>query len=256
MELKTLLRPIKRIMSAISEFRITHQRRVFLSFGENCLTDDILKRYNIKSFSTPYSSGRSNIEYILQIEKDRYNDFLNPDYLEYGYADDHQVVRLKKYMHVRNVYNCAHMQGFEFTHHNVLGETSAREKMKRRASRMLKLRNNEINIFYHSRSTPETDENMLLTHLAELKSIYESRCKTVNVYMFTQIIVDDDSLRRVECQMKRGIHVYNFYVLNEWAGTDQDIFWAKCDDDLIETMIRDAIRGKYSHQTMTFGVER
>ena len=56
---------------------------VCVSFGENCLTDDILKRHNLKSYSTPYSSSRSNIEYILQIEEDCFSDFLNPEYIEF-----------------------------------------------------------------------------------------------------------------------------------------------------------------------------
>lgn len=41
----------------------------YLSLGENCLADDILKRYKLKSFSTPYSPTRSNIEYAIQSEK-------------------------------------------------------------------------------------------------------------------------------------------------------------------------------------------
>lgn len=240
-----LLLPLKKVKALISEYRITHADRVFVSFGENCLTDDILKRHNIKSFSTPYSSARSNIEYILQLEKAEFRDFVNPEYLEYGEADGRRVARLKKYTQTNNTYNPAHMKGFEFTHHDVLAEAATREKMQRRASRMLHLRCRELNIFYHSRRDPATDRAMLTAHLNELKRIYEERCGAVNVHMFTQIIIDDPKLRRMEHRMENGIHIYEFYVLNEWAGSDQEIFWARCDDDLIEMMIQDVRNGNH-----------
>ncbi|MCQ2587766.1 MAG: papain-like cysteine peptidase [Treponema sp.] len=38
--------------------------------GENCLPDNILSRNDLKSFSSPFSYCRSNIEYILAFEKD------------------------------------------------------------------------------------------------------------------------------------------------------------------------------------------
>ena len=69
--------------------------------------------------------------------------------------------------------------------------------------------------------------------------------------MFTQIIVDSSKERHVEHLMNDGIHVYKFYVLNEWAGNNQDVFWARCDDDLIATMIKDAQCGKYTSRNKT-----
>ena len=114
MDLKKLLSLINKVRSLVSEYKMTHAQRVFLSFGENCLTDNILERHHIKSFSTPYSSGRSNIEYILQIERARFEDFLNPEYLEYTEFDGRRVVRLRQYTQVDNTYNPWHMNGFEF----------------------------------------------------------------------------------------------------------------------------------------------
>lgn len=128
---------------------------MFLSFGENCLTDNILERYHIKSFSTPFSSGRSNVEYILQIEKDRYKDFVNPQYLEYACVDGHRVVRLNRYSQLDNTYNRLHMMGFAFTHHDVLGETATREKLKLRASRMMKLKTEKSIFFITADQTPK-----------------------------------------------------------------------------------------------------
>lgn len=42
---------------------------IWLSLGENCLSDNILSRHSLKSFSTPFSHARSNIDYALELEK-------------------------------------------------------------------------------------------------------------------------------------------------------------------------------------------
>ena len=100
-----------------SKFINLFSNKKYLSFGENCLADDILNRYYLKSYSSPYGSCRSNVEYILQIEKDVDNDFLNPKYLEIcGTGGD---VRNIKYLEVTNKYAPDNMEGFDFPHHNV-----------------------------------------------------------------------------------------------------------------------------------------
>ncbi len=242
--IRSILKKIKNIPDKLSKNLKKHQNikknKLYLSFGENCLTDNILSRYDIKSYSTPYSSGRSNIEYILQIEKDNFKNFLNPEYMKYDFVEQNKVVRLTVYNELKNKYQDLCMHGFEFTHHDVLGNLKLRETMKRRYERLLNINDKKLCIFYHNRFGGNTDEKMLIGHLAELKSIYTKRCSSVNIFMFTQIIVSNSEERKVEHQIIDGIHVYKFYTLNVWAGTDNEIFWARCDDDLIETMINDA----------------
>lgn len=228
----------------IKKLKNINKKRLYLSFGENCLTDDILARYGIKSFSTPYSSGRSNIEYILQIEKDNFKDFLNPEFMKYYYLGKKRVVRLTKYDKIENQYDLLHVNGFEFTHRDVLNNLRDRKIFDKRVKRMLDFKNKEVNIFYHSRCNANTNEDLLLEHLAELKKIYEKRCASVNIYMFTQIIVSDGIERKLVREYKNGINIYKFHVLNAWQGDDEDIFYARCDDDLIKLMINDAKRRK------------
>ncbi|MFJ5369320.1 DUF1796 family putative cysteine peptidase, partial [Bosea sp. CER48] len=45
----------------------------WLSLGENCLPDNILERNGLKMFSTPFSHGRSNIEYAIQLHSEGYS---------------------------------------------------------------------------------------------------------------------------------------------------------------------------------------
>lgn len=86
---------LKRIKERlIREYRQLKQRlsdTYYVSIGENCLTDNILDRFNIKSFSTPYSHGRSNIEYAIHLESEKYQNLLNPEFLYYDYVGETKV---------------------------------------------------------------------------------------------------------------------------------------------------------------------
>lgn len=216
---------------------------VYVSFGENCLTDDILKRYKLKSFSTPFSSGRSNIEYILQIEKDNYTNFLNTEYMRYEPLNDKDMLRLKFYNKISNQYDTLSMNGFEFTHHDVMADPVMMEKLQRRCNRLLNLNAKRMFIFYHHRYCKNTDRKMLLEHLNELKKLYRKRCSNVKIIMFTQVLVRDKSQRKMEHHFVNGIHLYVFYTLKIWGGSDPDILWARCDDDLISQMINEINEG-------------
>jgi len=211
---------------------------LFLSFGENCLTDDILRRHNLKSFSTPYSWGRSNVEYILQMEKDNFREVFNTDKMSYGLLDNVRLLRLEAYKSIKNKYTALNMNGFEFTHHDILADSSEREKMERRCKRLLSLnKSNRLFIVYHHRMCRETNKNLLICHLQELRNLYLERCSEVEVILFTQQIVDDDNLRRIEYGTIQGIHQFVFYTKTVWGGKDAIAYWARCDEDLIKKMI-------------------
>lgn len=219
-------------------------RNVYISFGENCLTDNILKRNGLKSFSTPYANCRSNIEYVLQMERDGFSGLLNPENLQWATAGTSKVLRSTKYQTLQNFYDPAHMCGYEFTHYDVINNVAHRDAVQLRCDRLLNLGKEEeifLNIFYFHRDHINTDMYMLIDHLNELKEIYEERCKYVRVILFQQIIVQDDALRRLEHRVINGIHVYSFFVRNKWGGTDPNLFWAQYDDDLITQMISSVV---------------
>ena len=236
--MKRAIRRIKKGIRTIKRIIKRNAKTVILSLGENCLSDNILDRNDLKSFSSPYSSGRSNIEYILSFEDEGFADFLNPNYLKKEkLPDGNTVVRNKKYVTTVNSYNGSVANGFEFTHHDVLSDVVSKETIKRRCNRMLGLKGKKIIFLYHHRMCDETDHSLLISHLNQIANIYESRGNDVSIYLFTQSIITDLNERRVEYNLDHGIHNFVFYTLNEWAGDNEDIFWARCDDDLIKTMI-------------------
>lgn len=224
---------------------LTKDDNVYLSFGENCLTDDMLERFRIKSFTSPYSWGRMNVEYILQIEKGNYRDFLNPKYLYYGKTGEKRVVRLKKYNRLNNEYDESVMKGFEFTHHDLIKNRVLIKKFERRIERMKHLTDKNLYIFYHHRYCETTRIDQLVNNLHELKEIYEKKTKHTELIVFSQIIVDNPIKRKVTHMNIDGMHVYVFYTTKIWAGheCDENIFWGRCDDDLFKIMIDDVKNG-------------
>lgn len=218
-----------------SLFRVPDE--VFVSFGENCLTDNLLERHGLKTFATPYSHGRFNIEYINAIEHDGYANLLKRDCLKYFDYHGKRVVRNIYYMKQNNIYDDSVMNGFEFTHHDVLNNVECRETFLRRIKRLQEIKDKNLYIFYHHRFCERTDEKKLLGELNILHKRYSLYNKNVFVIMFTQKIVTDETERKVVYELRNGINVFLFYTLKVWEGTNGDIFWARIDDDLISKMM-------------------
>lgn len=230
---------IKKTRNYLSKIRHIRDKYLVFSMGENCLTDDILSRNDLKSFSSPFSSGRSNIEYILAFEREKYVDFLNPQYLKYEMFGELKVARNKKYVATTNQYNDSCMNGMEFTHHDVIRNMKMRKKIAKRCMHLQSISNKNVVFVYHNRYCRETDMDLLVSCFEEVKRIYEARNNHVQIYIFTQERVSSKDDRKVECKETDSVKIYTFYTQNIWEGDNQDIFWARCDDDLLRVMIDD-----------------
>ncbi len=237
--MKKIKKMLKKIKKHIKKIIKLLNKNIVFSIGENCLTDNILARNGLKSFSSPYASARSNVEYILNFEKEEFKDFLNPEFLVYEPNSNGLVPRNKKHTETFNNYHNSCVNGFEFTHHDVIGNKDAKKKIIKRCKRMLALKNKNIIMLYHHRFCEDTDMKMLNEHLNSLAESYEKRGNTVSVFLFTQKIVPSEDKRRVERLVDGKINTYVFHTMNVWGGDNEEYLWARCDDDLIETMIKD-----------------
>ena len=178
--IRSIAKIYKRTRNNTKKWIKSFSRTVVLSLGENCLADNILVRNGLKSFSSPYASGRSNIEYILSFENEQFADFLNPEYLVKENFDANTiVVRNKKYLDLSNKYHNTVINGFEFTHHDVLDNQTVRETLQRRCERMLNLKGKRIVFLYHHRLCNTTDHRLLINHLNLLAEIYYETFYTV-----------------------------------------------------------------------------
>lgn len=126
------------------------------------------------------------------------------------------------------------MNGFEFSHHDVLNNEEHIASFKRKIKRIKEISQSELYIFYHHRYCQETNEEELLSDLYKLYTRYTDRGNRVHIIMFSQKIVNKKEDRKIMYQNKGMINIFWFYTLNVWSG---DNVWAKSDDDLIAKMM-------------------
>jgi hypothetical protein len=212
---------------------------LWLSIGENCLPDGILKRHDLKSFSTPYSHGRTNIDYAIELEKQNYATLLSKNNLVY--EDTWGGAKVVRSSHIKksdDLYDISSSKGFEFTHHDTISSEKDIESYNRKIERLLSIRKKQDVIFlYHHRKNQKTDITQINLKLEEFRQFYKAEATTCYVAFFYQTIINDKSERRLEARINEGnILEFNYYTELLWGGNDQDVFWAKNDDDLISDM--------------------
>lgn len=205
----------------------------YLSLGENCLADDILKRYKLKSFSTPYSPTRSNIEYAIQNEKNHYANLLEENILTYEIRYKKKTAVNKKFDEPLNIYEKGVSNGFEFTHHDVISDKEARNSFIRKINRLLDIKESKIVFLYHYRHSKNNSIDKIIPKFKEFLDYYPN----ANLCVMHQTLCADNSERHIELRQCKKITLFEFYTLNIWAGENPEIFWARCDEDLIRMMI-------------------
>ena len=248
-QVKNNLKSLKRtVVNLHKKWRYRHNfgaEVLWISLGENCLSDDILRRHNRKSFSSVFSSGRSNIEYILQMEKDNYQSLLKPEFLRHFPDGEHAVVRSTFYKHCTGNYSERHMLGFEFSHHDPLSVMEDKRAFKRRITRQLDYRGNKNFVFlYHHRITTGSDLALLRKHLNEFLSYYNVNGCDCKVVLFYQKIIGEEQPKRIDfIPQGNGLLEFVCQTYALWGGDDLDTFWAKNDDALFAEMF--AVVDKY-----------
>ena len=216
----------------------TLTQRLWLSLGENCLADGILKRFARKSFSTPYSHGRSNIDYAIALEECGYEKLLDKNCLVVGEAWGQRVVRSSLYVDSAPIFDPSCTRGFEFTHHDPLESASDCESYQRKISRLLEIHSSYDVIFlYHHRKNDSTNLKLLREKLEKSKSFYCGNGHTCCIVLFYQTIVATEMSRGLVCKaIWNEVLEFEFCTVNFWGGVNQDVFWARVDDDLISEM--------------------
>lgn len=217
---------------------------LWLSLGENCLSDSILQRSYLKSYSSIYGSARSNIDYAIQMQNQNHRGLLDKDNTVYEVLNGSNVLRSSLYNESDSIFHGLHCNGFEFTHHDWVGEKKFVKTFERRISRTQENIGNKNFVFlYHHRYTEKSDIQLLTKKLNEFKSIFEVNNKKCYVILFYQNIVSDSSERKISMKNEdNGIIEFILHTQNIWEGDDQDVFWARNDDDLIKKMIKKSKR--------------
>lgn len=235
-------------LKLLTEWKIIFSSKLNVSVGENCLTDNILSRHNIKSFTTIYSHGRSNLDYAILLEKDGYQNILDNKYLYYAYFEKKKVVRNSYYKLSSDIYHENQTNGFEFTYHDLLSSSSsAKKSATRKLKRLTRLAGKKnFRFFYHYRISDKFDLNEIFKKAQLFLNFYTTTKVFKNEFIiFSQVLVkteDERGLNRVN--FSSNICCYLFKTTQVWEGEEGDLFWAKKDDDLIKKMISDIFNKK------------
>ena len=210
-----------------------HTKCLFLSLGENCLVDDVLQRHGLKVFSTPYSFARSNIDYAIELEKTDYDTLLSKDNLYY--AEDGKVVRSNTIKDSDNIYDFQHLNGFEFTHHDIISDPRQMESYKRKIDRMKKLKSSKdvICFMYHYRYNKNMNVQKIIDKAATFLTYYNSRAFMAVFFQNIQ----SENRGVVEKRVRDNVMMFEFITPYVWEGTDKTKFFAKSEDDLMTIML-------------------
>lgn len=237
----TMKRLINRLIREYRNFKLNISNTYYLSIGENCLTANILDRHELKSVSTPYSHGRSNLDYAISLEKENYRNLLKFEYLFYDYVGETKVVRNKYYSESDQIYKELHQNGFEFTHHDVINNDNHRESYKRKILRMKNFcRRKKLKFLYHYRNNDNRNIKLIVRKAEEFLSYYQERNIKCKFIFFTQEIISKKEERTLtKIHDSNNVKGFIFKTLEVWAGDDQDVFWARKDDDLLAKMMKE-----------------
>ncbi|MFI2829467.1 DUF1796 family putative cysteine peptidase [Klebsiella aerogenes] len=243
-----MLQSIKKIKNKVEKKYHLHmckknqdEKTVWLSLGENCLPDDILNRFHLKSYSSPFASCRSNIDYIISMHENNYNGLLDIKNSINGVILGKNVLRSSIYNKCHPVYHDLHINGFEFTHHNWAVNKNIKSSLQRRIDRFKKdIGTKNIILLYHHRKTNKSDIEYIIKRLSEFSNKLTTNGMECTIALFYQELVQCRKDRKlIKRYPSDNVYEYEFRTQNTWEGDDEKIFWGKIDDDLIKNMIFD-----------------
>lgn len=210
---------------------------LWLSLGENCLADNLLLRFHKKSYSTLFSSARSNIEYILDMHLNNYTGLFSPCNVKYGTVSGDEVLRSSLYNISTDGFHPLHLNGFEFTHHDFLKVNGVKEKLENRINRL----NNDIGVkniifLYHHRYTEKSNLFNLRRSLSEFSKLCSKSGKKCRVVLFYQSIIDTNKPKELIEHSSSEVIEFELKTHEIWEGANPNIFWAHVDNKLLSKM--------------------
>ncbi len=209
----------------------------YVSLGENCLADELLKKVMMKGESYPFGSGRFNIEYINSIIEEDFKNLLNPAHLRYETVDGKQVVKNTLYKTRNNIFCPSISSGYEFTHHDVFNEKdklSVERKIKR-FREILKSKDKVVFIYnyrYSEKQNIGKITELLNCFLGLIKTKYKKEAKLI---LFYQTITD--SIREYAITFDENIVRCEFKCKEQWVGDDN--YDGSKDMDLFRNLLAD-----------------
>ena len=216
---------------------------VWLSIGENCLTIDILRRLELNSPSTLYSSGRSNIIHLIGLEEIDYKGVLSLKNITRGLTYGEKEVSLSTMISDNSgVFQQGPNEMIEFTNIDPLHPEQLL-LLQKRVKDYLSLKTKPIKkIFvYHHRSNNGFSEDVK-GFLFKAYDLFIQKYTNIFFICFTQVIIDKIEERGInKIKPFENMVLINFMTLEQWGGNNPEIFWARVDNDLITEAFNDVL---------------
>ncbi len=206
---------------------------IWVSLGENCLPDDVLKRHGLKSFSTPFSSARSNIDYAIQADAESFRSLLSEQHIVRHKMGNKTVLRNEMYSSSPNLFDALVSRGFEFTHHDVIDDISARNSYERKISRWEELKRcgDAVTFLYHHRVTSPSSTSLIKPKVAAFLKQFDPNQSRSLCLILVQNLVHERSLT-LESDDKAMLTA-TINAPTKWEGDDSNVLFGRIDDDLI-----------------------
>jgi hypothetical protein len=195
---------------------------IHISFGENCLIDYLLEKYNLKKESYIFGSVRTNIEYNMQIIFENFENLLNKKFLYNKKINNNSnVVKNSCYKTKYDIYNTSISNEFEFTHHDVINNKNHINSFIRKIKRFQDILNthNTIILWYHFRYSITNNIEILINLYKEFEIYLTKTYKCLFKFVIiTQIPENLDPKYKFE--KKNNIYILYCYDKYIWGGND------------------------------------
>ena len=237
----------RRMQRAASPVAARQRGPAFVPLGENCLADDVVRRHGLDPVINPYSYGRTNLDYALELEELGYDRLLDRQHLVAATSGTQTVVRSTAVIDCDPIFHPKHDLGFEFTHHDVLGNDDDRASIERKVARLHDLRGRRPTwFFYHHRLHDGADLDAVVAKAERFVDHYGCPDGPSRFVVFGQQLVESADERGIH-RVDHSDRVVSFVMrtFEAWEGDDDDLFWARPDDDLFAAMFDSLGLGRF-----------
>jgi hypothetical protein len=220
----------------------------YVSLGENCLIDEILKDFKLRKETFPFGSGRFNIEYITEICQDKFEHLFDEQYLRYAEVEGIRVVKNSYYHFQQDIYDNTVCDQVEFTHHDIF-QSKIRESLTRKVARFqYAVQHPENFVFlYYYRYSSKRDVSAIITLLESWKEWAKTQSQSVpKIILIHQDIVAHTSQRGLAIKAHHWGLEAKMNTLEIWTGND--LWAAPHDRDLFTTLLESKVTMKYIYE--------
>lgn len=218
------------------------KKTLWLSLGQNCLSQEIINTLNLDTEYTIFSWSKSTVDQILSMEKNDYEEALKiSSYIfdEAKYADGHRMPFNPNIVNQNNDVYTSDNFYFETTHLNIIESQEDYEKLIRRHERLRDYLNNKeiqiIFLYHYSTRKPGGPEHVR----SNLKRLLDTYYHNAKVVMFSSYMDDSRGIDLVYSDD----NLLEFQIRTNLAVTSAVRSWAmESDRDLHQEMIDATLR--------------